>query len=290
MKNIFIALIAGLPKKVASEMNRHAKRKWKRSGMKASFSAFVLFFTMLFLFLPLIFIVIYSFSESKEGHFGSFSLHWYRELFFNSDDLWLSLANSAVVGVLSALTSTLLGTMAAVGTAWYRFPGKAFIRSLSLFPMILPEVIVGIAMLIFFSAIKFPLGIFSIFVAHTTFCLPFVYLMVCARLEEFDLSIIEASRDLGAGEIRTMMSVVIPSIMPAVVSAFLLALTMSFEDFVITFFVSGPGSTTLPLYVYSMIRFGVSPVINALSFVMILFTAALAFILRKGLKGVAASS
>ena len=113
--------------------------------------------------------------------------------------------------------------------------------------------------------------------------------MVNARLDEFDFSIVEASRDLGATEAQTMTKVVIPAIMPGIMSGFLMAVTMSLEDFVITFFVAGPGSTTLPLYVYSMIRFGVSPVINSLSFVMVLFTCLIAFILRKGLKGIAAS-
>ena len=129
----------------------------------------------------------------------------------------------------------------------------------------------------------------ELFAAHTTFCLPFVFLMVNARLDEFDFSIVEASRDLGATERQTMLQVVIPAIMPGIMSGFLMAVTMSLEDFVITFFVAGPGSTTLPLYVYSMIRFGVSPVINSLSFVMVLFTCAIAFVLRKGLKGIAAS-
>jgi spermidine/putrescine transport system permease protein len=155
--------------------------------------------------------------------------------------------------------------------------------------MILPEVIVGISMLIFFSGIKIPLGLFTIFAAHTTFCLPFVFLMVNARLDEFDYSIIEAAHDLGANEISTMVKVIIPAIMPGILSGFMMAVTMSLEDFVITFFVAGPGSTTLPLYVYSMIRFGVSPVINALSCVMIVGTCLIAFALRKGLKTIAAS-
>ena len=131
-------------------------------------------------------------------------------------------------------------------------------------------------------------SLFTVFAAHTTFCLPFVFLMVNARLDEFDYSIVEASHDLGATEVQTMFKVVVPAIMPGILSGFLMAITMSLEDFVITFFVSGPGSTTLPLYVYSMIRFGVSPVINSLSVIMIIFTCSIAFICRKGLKGFAA--
>ena len=175
------------------------------------------------------------------------------------------------------------------GINWYKFTGRKFIQMLTYLPMVLPEVIVGISMLIFFSGIKVPLGLFTIFAAHTTFCLPFVFLMVNARLDEFDYSIVEAAHDLGASEFETMTKVVIPAIMPGILSGFMMAVTMSLEDFVITFFVAGPGSTTLPLYVYSMIRFGVSPVINSLSFVMIVFTCLFAFTLRKALKGIAAS-
>jgi spermidine/putrescine transport system permease protein len=131
---------------------------------------------------------------------------------------------------------------------------------------------------------------FSIFVAHTTFNLPFVFLLVSARLEEFDFSVIEAARDLGATERQTLIKVIVPSIMPGVMSGLLMAITMSLEDFVITFFVSGPGSTTLPLYVYSMIRYGVSPVINALSLVLILGIMLLALGFRRFLKTIAASS
>ena len=147
----------------------------------------------------------------------------------------------------------------------------------------------GVSMLIFFSALKMELGLFTIFIAHTTFCLPFVYLMVSARVDEFDYSIIEASHDLGATELQTLTKVVIPAIMPGIVAGFMMSVTMSLEDYVITALVSGPGSTTLPLYVYSMIRFGVSPVINALSFVLILAIVLIVFLLRKGLKGFAAA-
>ena len=172
---------------------------------------------------------------------------------------------------------------------WYKFRGRSYIQTMSFLPMVLPEVIMGVSLLIFFSGVKLSLGLFSIFIAHTTFCLPFVYLMVSARIDEFDYTIIEASHDLGANERQTLLLVIIPAIMPGVVSGFMVSVTMSLEDYVITSLVSGPGSTTLPLYVYSMIRFGVSPVINSLSFVLILVICAITFLLRKGLKGFAAS-
>ncbi len=271
-----------------SENARHAKRAWRRHGHKFSFSKLVLWLTIVFLFLPLFVIIIYSFNASKGAEFTRPSLIWYKELFFNSKALWQALLNSILVAFSSAAVSTVLGTMASIGVNWYKFKGKKFIQTLTYLPMVLPEVIIGISMVIFFSGIHLPLGLFTVFAAHTTFCLPFVFLMVNARLDEFDFSIVEAAHDLGATEKQTMFKVVVPAIMPGILSGFLMAVTMSLEDFVITFFVSGPGSTTLPLYVYSMIRFGVSPVINSLSVIMIIFTCSIAFICRKGLKGFAA--
>ena len=272
-----------------SENARHAKKNWKKRRNPFSFSRFMLALTIFFLFLPLLVIIIYSFNKGKSAVFTQPSLIWYKKLIFDSSDLWHALWNSLVVAFSSAAVSTVLGAAASIGINWYKFPGKKFIQTLAYLPMVLPEIIIGISMVIFFSGVKVPLGLFTVFAAHTTFCLPFVFLMVNARLDEFDFSIVEASRDLGATERQTMLQVVIPAIMPGIMSGFLMAVTMSLEDFVITFFVAGPGSTTLPLYVYSMIRFGVSPVINSLSFVMVLFTCAIAFVLRKGLKGIAAS-
>lgn len=275
-------------KRPLSEPARHARRAIQKRS-RFSFSLIVLILTLLFLFLPLIVIIVYSFNESKGSDFTGLSLIWYKKLLFDSKDLWRSLFNSMIVAFSSAALSTVLGTLAALGVSWYKFKGKTYIQTISFLPMVLPEVIIGVSMLIFFSGIKLPLGLFSIFTAHTTFCLPFVFLMILARIDEFDFSIVEASYDLGADEGQTMFKVIVPAILPGILSGFLMAVTMSLEDFVITFFVSGPGSTTLPLYVYSMIRFGVSPVINALSFVMILGTVLIAFSMRKFLKSFAAA-
>jgi len=276
-------------KRPSSEPARHARRAFQKRNNRFSFSVFVLGLTLLFLFLPLLVIIVYSFNESKGGEFTNFSFVWYKALFFESDDLWNSLKNSLIVAFSSAAVATVLGTLAAIGIRWFNFRGKTYVQTLSFLPMILPEVIVGVSMLIFFSSIKLPLGLLTIFIAHTTFCLPFVFLMILSRIDEFDYSIVEAAHDLGATVLQTMTRVIIPAIMPGIISGFLMAVTISLEDFVITFFVSGPGSTTLPLYVYSMIRFGVSPVINALSFVIILGTILIAFTLRKFLKNFAAS-
>lgn len=274
--------------KPSSEPARHARRALL-DRTRWSLSHTVLTLAVIFLFLPLFVTVVYSFNKAKGMAWSGFSLGWYEKLFFNSDKLWTSFGNSFIIAFSSAFVATVLGTLAAIGVNWYKFIGRTYIQTISFLPMVLPEVIIGISMLIFFSAINVPLGMLTIFIAHTTFCLPFVFLMVLARLDEFDFSIIEAAHDLGASERQTLFRVIVPAIMPGIMSGFLMSATMSLEDFVITFFVSGPGSTTLPLYVFSMVRYGISPVINALSFIIILGTMAIAFLLRNGLKNIAAS-
>ena len=275
--------------KHTTEPIRHAKRQWKKYNQTFSFSNTVLVLALLFLFIPLFVITFYSFNKSKDTTFTGFSFVWYQKLFLDSDDLWHSLFNSLLIAVSSGIVATILGSLAAIGINWYKFLGRSYIQTMSYLPMVLPEVIMGVSLLIFFSGIKLSLGLLTIFIAHTTFCLPFVLLMVSARIDEFDYSTIEASHDLGANEMETLFLVIIPAIMPGVISGFMMSVTMSLEDYVITSLVSGPGSTTLPLYVYSMIRFGVSPVINSLSFILILAICLLTFILRRGLKGFAAA-
>lgn len=276
-------------KKINSENNRHAKRNWKKRARNFSFSNTVLTLVLVFLFVPLFVIILYSFNSSKDQTFASFSFVWYEKLIFDSMPLWKALLNSLAVAWASSFVATIIGTLAALSINLYKFRGRNYIQSVGFLPMVLPEVIMGVSLLIFFNGIKLDLGLPTIFIAHTTFCLPFVYLMVSARVDEFDYSIIEASHDLGATEIQTLTKVIIPAIMPGIISGFAMSITMSLEDYVITALVSGPGSTTLPLYVYSMIRFGVSPVINALSFVLILVIAIFTVCLRGNLKKFAAA-
>ncbi|MBO4547176.1 MAG: ABC transporter permease [Treponema sp.] len=290
MKGVpFFSKLLSRPARPA-EPTRHAKRSWKKRDARVfGFSNATLALTLVFLFLPLFVIVFYSFNEAKDTTWTKFSFVWYEKLIFGSSDLWASLWNSVFVAIVSSLVATVLGTLAAIGITWYKFRGKNYIQTTSFLPMVLPEVIMGVSLLIFFSGIKMSLGLMTIFIAHTTFCMPFVYLMVSARIDEFDYSIIEASHDLGANEVQTLFKVILPAIMPGIISGFMMSVTMSLEDYVITFLVSGPGSTTLPLYVYSMIRFGVSPVINALSFVLIVAICFVTIILRKSVKSFASS-
>ncbi|MDR3247843.1 MAG: ABC transporter permease [Treponema sp.] len=268
-----------------SEAARHAKRAYRKPF---SFSQTVFIATIVFLFLPLFVLVLYSFNASKGMGWTGFSFIWYEQLFLHSRDLWRAFWNSILIAATSAGTATILGTFGAIGVSWYRFKMRSYVQTVSFLPMILPEIIIGVSLSIFFAGVGMKLGLLTIFIAHTSFNLPFVFLMVMARLDEFDFSIIEAARDLGASEVQTLRKVTIPICMPGIVSGFLTAITISLEDFVITYFVAGPGSSTLPLYIYSAIRFGVSPVINALSVVMILGTVFLTYALRNFLKYIAA--
>jgi spermidine/putrescine transport system permease protein len=280
--------IRPLPPRVRSQKEgtvwgRRAKR---RKG--PAFSDFVFGAVIVFLFAPLAVLLVYSFNSSKGGSFTGFSLQWYEKLFLDSGDLWKAFENSIAIALTSALGATVLGSLAAVGTSRYGFWYRGYVKTMSFIPMILPEIIVGVSLLAFFSSIGLKLGLVTVWIAHTTFNIPFVYLLVSARLEEFDPSVIEAARDLGASEVQTLLKVILPMSMPGIASGFLTAVTLSLEDFVITFFVAGPGSTTLPLYIYSAIRFGVSPVINALSVVMVAGTVLLVYPARNFLKAFAA--
>lgn len=225
--------------------------------------------TLAFLYIPMLVLIVSSFSSTR-SFFSGFSLQWYIKLFTDSPLLWETFRRSFWIAIFSALLATVVGTMGAIGWARYAFRMKKALGMGIFLPMLLPEIILGVSMLIFFTKLKLTMGVFTIFVAHTTFCMPYVFMLVLARLDEFDRHILEAAYDLGAREWQMYSRVLLPLCAPAIIAALLLSLTLSFDDFVITFFVSGPGSSTLPLYIYSMIRFGVSPVVNALSVMMLL--------------------
>jgi len=286
-QNFVTKIITSLkPAKMQGEAARHARRAYKQN---VSVSQTILVIALIFLFLPLVVLVIYSFNGSTSMNWTGFSLRWYQRL-LSERGLWTAVRNSLVIAVSSAVTATVIGTIGAIGVSWYKFKTRSYVQTISFLPMILPEIIIGVSLAIFFAGIGIQLGLFTIYIAHTTFNIPFVFLMVMARLEEFDFSIIEAAADLGATERQTLLKVTLPICMPGIISGFLTAITLSLEDFVITFFVSGPGSSTLPVFIYSAItrKGGITPLISALSVVMILGTVVLCILLRKFLKYIAA--
>jgi spermidine/putrescine transport system permease protein len=287
LKKAFLSAITSLkPGRSDGEAGRHARRAARK---RFSFSHAVFIATMIFLFLPLVILILYSFNDSSSMRWTGFSLRWYARL-FSERELWRSFWNSIIIAFSSALTATVIGTFGAIGVNWYRFRLRNYVQTVSFLPMILPEIIIGVSLSIFFAGAGIPLGLFTIFAAHTTFNLPFVFLMVMARLDEFDFSIIEAAQDLGANEKETLVKVTLPICMPGIISGLLTAVTLSLEDFVITFFVAGPGSSTLPIFIFSAItrKGGVTPVISALSVIMILGTVLLTYLLRNFLKYIAA--
>ena len=251
----------------------------KLDRRKTSFVIFIL--SMIFFYLPLVVLTIYSFNDGKGMVWNGFSLRWYKELFQYSDNIWKAFYYSIFIALISSISSTIIGTLGAIALKWFDFKGKNFLKNLSVLPLVVPDIIIGVSLLIMFATLKFKLGITTIFIAHTTFNIPYVLFIVLSRLDEFDYSIVEAAYDLGATNRQTLTKVIIPMLLPAIISAFLMALTLSFDDFVITFFVSGPGSSTLPLRIYSMIRLGVSPVVNALSVILIVISILLTLSTKK---------
>jgi spermidine/putrescine transport system permease protein len=223
-----------------------------------------------FIYVPILILVIFSFNSQKLNiHWQGFTLAWYSTLFHDGQVL-LAARNTLMIAGIATLVSTIIGTMAALALQRYHFFGYAASETLMYIPIIIPEVVMGISLLVFFVLVKVSLGLVTITLSHIAFDIPFVTLVVRARLNGYDNSIDEAAMDLGANELTTFWRVTLPTIMPGVLSGAMLALTLSLDDYVITYFTAGPGSTTLPLRVFSMVRFTVTPEINALSTLWVL--------------------
>lgn len=248
----------------------------------------LLFFilVLIFFYLPIFMLIALSFNESKGYQWTNFSIKWYKELFFNSPALWEAFLRSIIIAITSSTISVSIATLGSIGIKWYNSRMKSYVKILNYIPLIIPDLIIGVSLLIFFNLNitgngGIPLGMLTIFIAHTTFNIPFALFIIMSRLDEFDYSIVEASRDLGATEWQSLIKVIIPSMTPGIISAFLMSLTLSLDDFVITSFVTGNNSDTLPIQIYSMLKFGVTPTINALSTILILGTLVLAVSSRK---------
>jgi spermidine/putrescine transport system permease protein len=223
-----------------------------------------------FIYAPIIILIIFSFNSQKLNiHWEGFTLHWYSVL-FNDAQILLATRNTLLIAVISTLIATIIGTMAALAMHRYRFPFYNTSETVMYIPIVIPEVVMGISLLVFFVMINFTLGLTTITLSHIAFSIPFVALVVRARLHGYDRAIDEAAMDLGANEMTTFWRVTLPTIMPGVLAGAMLALTLSLDDYVITYFTAGPGSTTLPLRVFSMVKTAVTPEINALSTIWVL--------------------
>ncbi len=245
------------------------KKKWKWSNLYLAVMILLMYF-------PLVMVVIFSFNESRlSASFTGFSLKWY-EILANDRDLKEALFNSILLGVLSCGISAIIGTLGAVGMARVKYKSKGMMEYLSTIPIMIPEIILGMVFLVFFSMLNLPFGMTTLVIAHTTFCIPYIFMMVKARLVGIDKSLEEAARDLGAGPMRTFFDITVPLIAPAVLSGSLLAFAMSFDDVVISIFVNGPRLNTLPVKVYAQLKTGVTPEINALcTIILVVITAVL---------------
>jgi spermidine/putrescine transport system permease protein len=228
--------------------------------------------TYLFLYVPLIIVVVYSFNDSRlNAEWVGFTTRWYGELL--RDEQMIEAAwNSLLIGVVASAVSTVLGTMA--GYAMYRFRLR-LLPILVVMPIAIPEILMGVSLLIFFVMLNLTLGLVSIILSHIAFCVGFVAIVVRSRLSGMDESLIEAARDLGASPVQAFRLVTLPLIMPGIVAGALMAFTLSIDDFVITFFTAGVDSVTLPLQIYSMIKIAVTPEVNAVSTLLMLLTLVL---------------
>ena len=223
---------------------------------------------LLLMYLPIFVVVAYSFNDTKLFHWAGFTFSWYQKLFHNQTII-NAFFNSLKLAVLSSGLAAILGTMGAVGMAGRTFFGKGVLEGLSTVPIMIPEIILGMVFLSVFSLMGLPFGMVTLVIAHTTFCVPYVFTMVRARLVGMDRSLEEAALDLGATKWQVFRDVILPQILPAILSGVLLAFAMSFDDVVISIFVTGPKVNTLPVKIYTKLKTGVTPEINALATVML---------------------
>ncbi len=249
--------------------------------MKKAFSKIYLGLVYLFLYAPIIVLIVFSFNESKsKSHFSGFSLKWYVEL-FEDELIMTSLVNTLVLALISSVIATLIGTMAAIGIYSMRKKSRNAVMWVTNLPMMNPEVVTGISMMLLFVAFSSIFGIqqgfYSVLIAHITFNLPYVILNVLPKLYQVNNNLFEAALDLGCTPRQAFFKVIIPEIMPGIFSGFLMAITLSLDDFIISYFTSGSDFQTLPVTIYSMLRKQVPPSLNALSALM--FVAVLIILL-----------
>ena len=226
----------------------------------------------MFLYIPILVLIVYSFNDSRfSTNWQGFTLKWYTKLFENSQ-LMEAFGNSLIIAFSSSIIATIIGTLAALAFYRYRFWGRRLMYSSIYIVMMSPDIVMGISLLMFFIVLGLPTGALTLLLAHVTFCLPFVVVTVYSRIAGFDRNIIDVAKDLGANELQMFRHIMVPMIMPAVIAGWLLSFTLSLDDVIVSFFTTGPYFEILPLKIYSMVRLGIKPEINALSTVMLAFS------------------
>ncbi len=244
----------------------YSRKTWMRLTMGGAF---------FFLYFPIVSLIVFSFNDSKRNiTWKGFTLRYYEKAYENSQ-LHEAFLNSMIVASISTTVATILGAMLGLALYRFRFPAQGPYEGMVHLPIVIPEICLAVAMVAFFATVEIPLGLFTITVSHIAFSIPFVAVVIRARMAGFDRSLEEASSDLGASQWQTFWNVTFPYMQPGLVAGALLAFTLSLDDFVITFFTSGPGSTTFPIKIYAMVRFSVTPEVNAASTALIVVTLAL---------------
>ena len=224
------------------------------------------------LYLPVLSVILYSFNASSStAQWTGWTLDWYRQL-FSDRVIAQSFRVSIVVAVLTSLLSAVLGTFTAVVSQWVTARMKTAIQGMMILPLIVPEVALGVSLLFFFNALGLPFGTLTLVLSHSLFCVPYVYIMVRLRLQDIDKSIIESALDLGASTLQMVRTIILPLVAPSILTAALLCLAMSLDDVIISTYMSGPRSTTLPVHIFSMMRVGVTPKVNALCTLILMGT------------------
>ena len=227
------------------------------------------------MYLPLLVVVFYSFNQNRLAQIWTgFSFKWY-DFVFHNDDILRALKNSLIVAVVATILSTLLALGAALGMLRMARSGRVFAWGLLGAPLLIPEIVLAVGTLGFFLTIKVPLGHVALILAHTAFCIPFALLPIRARLAGLDAAPFEAATDLGANEWAILRRITLPLLAPGILAGALLAFAISLDDFITSFFIAGPGATTLPVYIFGMIRSNVTPAVNALSTLLLIFSATL---------------
>ncbi|MBG6244992.1 spermidine/putrescine ABC transporter permease PotC [Candidatus Symbiopectobacterium sp. 'North America'] len=225
-----------------------------------------------YLYIPILILIVNSFNQARFGiNWQGFTLEWYR-LLLNNDSLLEAASHSLTMAVFSATFATAIGSLTAVALYRYHFRGKPFVSGMLFVVMMSPDIVMAISLLVLFMLLGISLGFWSLLFSHITFCLPFVVITVYSRLKGFDIRMLEAARDLGASEIIILRKIILPLAMPAVAAGWLLSFTLSMDDVVVSSFVTGPSYEILPLKIYSMVKVGVSPEVNALATILLLLS------------------
>lgn len=240
------------------------KRLGRRLGNCYAFCVFV------FIYIPIIVMIVFSFNNQRNNYYwNGFTLKWYEVLFTESDLLGF-LVNSLIVAITATVISIVIGVLGAMGLMRFEFKLKQTINSALYIPIVIPEVVLGISLLMLYDLANFPLGLMSMILAHATFCIPFVVIIMRGRMSGMDLSVEEASQDLGANRVTTFFRITLPMLVPGILSSAFMSFTLSIDDVIISNFVSGPYSTTLPVKILSMVKVGLKPEVNALTSLMVL--------------------